>query len=370
MSSTTFIYNALQEFAASVTAKMTQLVVGEPEDQVRAPFENLMAAVAEALGCNLVCTGETPLPDRLGQPDYAVHLNQLLAGYVELKAPGVGATASRFRGHNRDQFRRFAAVPNILYCDGNEWALYRSGELVDRVVRLSGDVAADGQKAVAPQDAPAVERLLREYLSWEPMIPTDRRGRIDLRGFADLLAPLCRMLRDDVTDALKDPASPLVQLAGDWRGLLFPDASDAQFADAYAQTVTFALLLGRSEGADPLTLESAEAALAAQHSLLSRALLVLTDPGARADMSASLNLLLRVIAAVPPATFTGPEDPWLYFYEDFVAAYDPELRRNAGVFYTPVEVVRAQVRLIDDLLTNRLGRPRGFAERDVVTLDP
>ena len=62
------------------------------------------------------------------------------------------------------------------------------------------------------------------------------------------------MLRDDVTDALKDPQSPLVQLAKDWRQLLFPDADDARFADAYAQTVTFALLLARSEGADPLDL--------------------------------------------------------------------------------------------------------------------
>jgi len=80
------------------------------------------------------------------------------------------------------------------------------------------------------------------------------------------------MLRDDVTDALKDPKSPLVRLAEDWRQLLFPDAADEQFADAYAQTVAFALLLGRSEGADPLTLASAESALATEHNLLSRAL--------------------------------------------------------------------------------------------------
>ena len=207
---------------------------------------------------------------------------------------------------------------------------------------------------------------------WQPLIPTDRRGRIDLQGFAAMLAPLCRMLRDDVIDALQRPDSPLVQLARDWRQLLFPNASDDQFADAYAQTVTFALLLGRSEHtADTLTLHSAEAALAHQHNLLARALQVLTDPGARADIDASLDLLLRVIAAVPAAALTAPgDDPWLYFYEDFLAAYDPKLRKDAGVYYTPVEVVRAQVRLIDDLLVHRLGKPRGFADAGVVTLDP
>jgi hypothetical protein len=235
-------------------------------------------------------------------------------------------------------------------------------------------VATDGKNAASAKDAQAVLGLLTDFLSWQPIIPT-RPGaaggqlEIDLKGLADLLAPLCRMLRDDVTDALKDPQSPLVQLAKDWRQLLFPDASDEQFADSYAQTVTFALLLARSEGADPLALASAEAALAAEHSLLSRALQVLTDPNAQAEISASLNLLIRVIGAVPPAALTGPKDPWLYFYEDFMQVYDPDFRKKMGVYYTPVEVVRAQVRLIDDLLTNRLGKALGFADPGVITLD-
>jgi len=343
---------------------------GAPEDQLRGPFENFLAHVANAWGENVVCTGEAPLPDRLGRPDYAIHRTGLLAGYVELKPPGAGANATHFKGHDRDQFKRFSAIPNILYTDGNEWALYRSGERTGRLVRLSGDVASDGRKAATVEDVRALEPLLRDFLSWEPILPLDRGGKIDLKGFAALLAPLCRMLRDDVTDTLKEPGSPLAQLAGDWRHLLFPAASDEQFADAYAQTVAFALLLGRSEGADPLTLDSAQTTLAVQHNLLSRALQVLTDPGARAEIVASLDVLLRVVASVPPNLFTGPRDPWLHFYEDFLAAYDPKLRRDAGVYYTPVEVVRAQVRLVDELLVSRLERPLGFADPDVVTLDP
>ncbi len=370
MSTTVSLHNALQSFAASVTEKSNQFVAGEPEEQLRAPFERFMHEAATGLGCDIVCTGEAPLPDRLGRPDYAIHLNQLLAGYVELKAPGVGADARRFRGRNREQFKRFSSVPNILYTDGNEWALYRNGERIGAVVRLSGDIAAEGSGAVTVEDAGAVQRLLSDFLQWNPYIPVDRAGNVELKGFAELLAPLCRMLRDDVSDALDDASSPLVHLAEDWRQLLFPNASDEQFADAYAQTVAFALLLGRSEGADPLTLESAEKTLDAQHSLLSRALQILTDERARSDIAASLDLLLRVIAVVPPVTFAGPGDPWLYFYEDFLAAYDHKLRKDAGVYYTPVEVVRAQVRLIDNLLGSRLGKQWGFADPDVVTLDP
>ncbi len=353
-----------------MTAKSSALARGGAEDQLRSPFEHFMRAVAAAWGERVVCTGEAPLPGRLGRPDYAVHRGGLLAGYVELKAPGTGADAARFRGRDRAQFRRFSGVPNLLYSDGNEWALYRGGERVGRIVRLAGDVAGEGRKAIGAGDPSALEPLLRDFLSWAPVLPTDRAGRLDLKGFAALLAPLCRLLREDVAEALGVSGSPLAQLAGDWRQLLFPDATDEQFADAYAQTVAFALLLGRSEGADPLTLDQAVAALAAQHSLLSRALQVLTDPGARGEMSASLDLLLRVVAVVSPAAFAGPRDPWLYFYEDFLAAYDPKLRRDAGAYYTPVEVVRAQVRLVDDALVSRLRRPLGFADPGVVTLDP
>jgi hypothetical protein len=364
------IEDALRTFAQAVTAKMSQLTRGEPEDQLRGPFENFMAEAGCALGWNVVCTGETRLAERLGKPDYGVNVNKLLAGYVELKAPGAGADTKRFTGHNREQWKRFQSIPNLIYCDGNEWALYRTGKPVGKVVRIRGDITSDGKEAVGRDSARGVERLLRDFLSWEPIIPTDKRGKTDLKRYAALLAPLCRLLREDVTDALKRRDSPLNQIASDWRQLLFPEASDERFADAYAQTVTFALLLGRSEGADPLTLNSAEAALAADHTLLSRALQVLTDERARDEMSASLDMLQRVIAAVPPASLSGTEDPWLYFYEDFLAAYDPELRKDAGAYFTPVEVVHAQVRLIDDLLVKRFSKSMGFADSAVVTLDP
>ncbi|MEK7876070.1 MAG: hypothetical protein AAB325_07790, partial [Pseudomonadota bacterium] len=194
------IEEAIQRFAETVHGKMSTLTPGEPEDQLRGPFENFMAAAARALGWNVVCTGETKLPGRLGRPDYAAQVNKLLAGYVELKAPGVGANPKRFSGRNREQWKRFQSLPNLLYCDGNEWAICRGGEILDKIVRLSGDIAAEGRKAIGSEDTHAVERLLRDFLSWRPIILTDRKGKIDLKGFATLLAPVCRMLRDDVTD--------------------------------------------------------------------------------------------------------------------------------------------------------------------------
>ena len=92
MSTAVSLHHSLQGFAASVTEKSNQFVAGEPEEQLRAPFERFMHEAAIGLGCDIVCTGEAPLPDRLGRPDYAIHLNRLLAGYVELKAPASALT--------------------------------------------------------------------------------------------------------------------------------------------------------------------------------------------------------------------------------------------------------------------------------------
>lgn len=59
-----------------------------------------------------------------------------------------------------------------------------------------------------------------------------------------------------------------------------------------------------------------------------------------------------------------------YFYEPFLEAFDPKLREELGVWYTPPEIVRYQVRRVHQLLQTELGRPRGLADPDVVVLDP
>ncbi len=286
----------------------------------------------------------------------------LLAGYLELKPPGTGARPEKFKGHDRQQWQRFQALPNLLYTDGNEWALFQE-QRVAGLARLSGDVTTDGQKAVSAEDAAQFADLAERFLSWEPLVPRTAKQ------LAATLAPLCRLLREDVTDALKH-SDAFVTVARDWRELLFPEASDAQFADAYAQTVTYGLLLARAAGASPLDVTKAAKALRGKHTLLARALEILTDEQLESEIVTSLRLLQRVIDRVDPKAFTDTDDPWLYFYEDFLAEYDPKLRKDAGVYYTPVEVVLAQIRLIDELLVHRIGRKLGFAADDVVTLDP
>ena len=59
-----------------------------------------------------------------------------------------------------------------------------------------------------------------------------------------------------------------------------------------------------------------------------------------------------------------------YFYEPFLEAFDPDLRKQLGVWYTPTEVVRYMVARVDRALRDDLGIADGLAADNVYVLDP
>jgi hypothetical protein len=59
-----------------------------------------------------------------------------------------------------------------------------------------------------------------------------------------------------------------------------------------------------------------------------------------------------------------------YFYEPFLEAFDPELRKQLGVWYTPPEIVKYMVERVDTVLRQELGLPLGLADENVYVLDP
>jgi predicted helicase len=59
-----------------------------------------------------------------------------------------------------------------------------------------------------------------------------------------------------------------------------------------------------------------------------------------------------------------------YFYEPFLEAFDPELRKELGVWYTPSEIVRYMVARVDTVLRQELDIADGLADKRVYVLDP
>src|SRR5258707_2711098 len=106
---------AVPRFGATVKPKL-QGDVGGPEDQLRAPIEQLLHDVADALGVDLVMIGEASLAALGVRPDYAVNVSGSRAGYLEVKAPGRGVpTMWTPNAHERRQWNQLGLLPNVLY---------------------------------------------------------------------------------------------------------------------------------------------------------------------------------------------------------------------------------------------------------------
>ena len=358
----------LEGFAETLKAKFALPGAASPEDQLKPIVADLFVSAGAAYGHKVETRTEVHLSDHKVRPDMAIYVDGLICGYIELKAPGLGADASRLMGkHNKDQWAKLKGLPNLIYTDGRDWALYRSGERPDSqpIVRLQDDPTSKGKAATTQADAEGLERLLRDFLGWKPSVPHTPPG------LAKYLAPLSRFLRSEVEAALDVPGSAVELLAKEWRQFFFPDSDNAKFADAYAQTVTYAMLLSRLSGATNLDPVEAAKTLDKNNGLLARTLELLGQKAARDELSVGFEMLQRSLRALDPHDFLKSKpDLWLYFYEDFLAAYDPKLRKDYGVYYTPREVVELQVRLASELLEKRFGKKLGFADDGVVFLDP
>jgi hypothetical protein len=209
---------------------------------------------------------------------------------------------------------------------------------------------------------------------------------------ADLAKILARQARD-AKDALPDDLKPLKPLLDDYRqalGLAF-DVEDEKgarfFRSSLVQSVFYALFAAWilwDKKAD------ADAAFDIDHAhsflpipFLDALLHDIRHPsrmkhlGLEPHLTRAIATLNRVDRPLFRGRMTFPTIDGessiaaiTYFYEPFLEAFDPKLREDLGVWYTPPEIVRYQVGRVHHLLKNELGRPRGLADPEVIVLDP
>lgn len=209
---------------------------------------------------------------------------------------------------------------------------------------------------------------------------------------ADLAKVLARQARDS-KDALPDDLAPIAPLLDDYRqalGLSFnigDEKGDRFFRSSLIQTAFYSLfaawvLWQRTEDEEPFDLEKAQSHL--RIPFLEQLFYDIRHPHYLRELQLATHLeravatLNRVDRELFSNRMSFPtvddENPAVaaitYFYEPFLEAYDPQLREELGVWYTPPEIVRYQVRRVHHILKSDLNRPRGLADPAVVVLDP
>jgi len=197
------------------------------------------------------------------------------------------------------------------------------------------------------------------------------------KKLAERLAELAIAIRKRANEvlALEKEKGPLRKLFQAFRKVLIHDLTEDDFADTYAQTISYGLLseklMPQVDGGSSVGLKSLKVMnpflaelldecriVGRQHGLVDFDELgvaeiedLLNDPQTKYDD------ILRDFDKKSPE-----EDPVIHFYEHFLREYDAEKRFQRGVFYTPKPVVSFIVRSADEILRNEFGLEDGLAD--------
>ena len=265
--------SAISHFGADAKAKLANPgATGEPEDQLRAAAGSPLRRSCRTLRLQtgrFAAVGESSLSTLKTRPDYAITLRNVLVGFVEVKAPGKGADPRRYKGHDKEQWEKLQSLPNLLYTDGNSFSLWQNGELVGSIVELDGDVESSGRNSPPRTNSSLGSTTSfagsRSHQSPPRNLPRSRPGSA---GCCATKSP-----NNWPRKAQPSPRSPPIGGSSS-----FPKRTIEQFADGYAQAVTFGLLMARSSNirlADGL--DQVGKQLGKTNSLIGAALRLLTD---------------------------------------------------------------------------------------------
>jgi hypothetical protein len=333
-------------------------------------------------------------------PDFILGDSALFVGvYGEVKRANVALADLAVSTTQNDQIGRYLAQTGVvllsnvrgfglLTCDPS---YVRKPDIPvppgHRVLEKTTDIwsAASGSGTKPKIDAAAVEDL----------VSIVTRAVTDLAQIgspADLAKILARQARD-AKDTIPEDLKPLKPLLDDYRqalGLAF-DVNDERgsrfFRSSLVQSIFYSVfaawILWDKEAAEDAAFEIEDAHHYLPIPFLDALLHDIRHPtrmkqlGLETHLARAITTLNRIDRPLFRSRMTFPAldgDTTIaaitYFYEPFLEAFDPQLREDLGVWYTPPEIVRYQVRRIDHLLRNELHRSRGLADPDVVVLDP
>ena len=303
-----------------------------------------------------------------GAPDFIIEENGIPIGHIECK--NIGANLDRTE--NEEQLERYrGGLPNLILTDYLEFRWYVVGERQEPKARLAN---IDSKRGIVIDMAGAmwVGTLLNSFLKAElPSVGSPRE-------LAERMAAKALLLRDCIRHILKQegPSGSFHELLNSYRAVLISDLSPERFADLQAQTATYGMFAARClhSGGESFTRQSA--VFAETTPFLRNVLGHIAGPEADSRIEWIMNDLALLLNRAEMTTIlsdfgkrAGREDPVWYFYENFLANYDRELRERRGVYYTPEPVVSYIVRSADRLLRDRFGLLDGLADKSKVTVE-
>lgn len=314
----------------------------------------------------------------VGAPDFVFQRGDVSIGWCEAK--DIGKDIRKFAANDyskaqKDRYRK--GLPNLIYTNGLDFEFLRDGEMVDFVTIADLIPTLPAR----PDNFAHLQARLADFASATPLSITSSKR------LAELMAGKAMLIKEIMGNALvadmkaKEAGDPPTDLIGQYEAFksnLIHDITVEEFADIYAETIAYGLFAARLHDETPKTFTRAEALelLPKSNPFLRELFIYIAGP----NLDERLRRVVDDLCAVFLATdmeqvlrhfgkVTKRQDPFLHFYEDFLAEYNPAKRKARGVWYTPEPVVNFIVRAVDEVLKTEFGLAEGLADTSKVTID-
>ena len=342
-----------------------QLATGRATEHTHRPA---LQRLLESLRSGLMATNE-PARIACGAPDFIVTKGPVILGYIEAKDVGKDLDEA---GQSEQLKRYLGALPNLILTDYLEFRLYHEGQAVMEA-RLARP-GPGGKLRPSRSGGDAFAQLAETFL--EASFPVTATPH----DLAQRMAATARMLRDVIERAFKDEdkSSALHGQLEAFRKVLLHDLEPSQFADMYAQTISYGLFAARCNhkpANGPFTRQAAIYELPETNPFLRQMFVHIAGPDLDKRLSWAVDHLSTLLESSDIGQVlrdfgrrTRREDPVVHFYETFLAAYDAAMREARGVYYTPEPVVSFIVRSVDKILKRDFGIKEGLAAHDKIPL--
>lgn len=373
----------IAQYIADISARH---ITGEAtEHTYRGPFENMLCQMLGRSGKDsCISIINEPRRKEFGAPDFELRRGLMIISFIETKDIDDTDLRGTKKSMNKQQFDRYkAAISTIAFTNFREFVLYEGGKEVmsvciatiddDGIIRMTDD-----EKQLS-----AFVALIEKLAHAKPQPITSAKELASImaakaRLMATLIEQHLQANKDYTYDEDWDDPSELRGQYEAFRQHLIADLTEKAFADIYAQTITYGLFAARLHTTTPETFTRAEVPwfipqttpfLRSIFSIIAGADLDknvawIVDDLTKAFRAVNVKRVMKLYNSTKEHY-----DPLLHFYEDFLAAFDPQARKDNGVWYTPHSIVGFMVRSVDELLQRDFGLADGLASTELIEKD-
>jgi type I restriction-modification system DNA methylase subunit len=345
------------------------------EESYYANLDELIRKTAVFLKVNNIDVTILPKKTEAGNPDFRIWDGKNhITGYIEAKDP---STTNLDYIEGTEQLKRYCdTFPNVILTNFYEFRLYRGSQRIAQAMIGRPIIARQLHTPPPVENCDQFKDLFKTFFSFSlPKVKSARSLAIEL-------AKRTRFLCDEViaVEIEEDGTKGQKQIIGVFEAFkkyLIGTLTERQFADLYAQTITYGLFAARTRANGEFNRRLA-------FDYIPNTIGILRDVFRFISLEEppkSLQIIVEDIAELLHITdvkkilheyySTGKgKDPIIHFYETFLSTYDPEIRERRGVYYTPESVVGYIVRSIHSILKTHFGLSDGLASQEVKLLDP